>query len=78
MQLDPVAYQNNTIYSIFLMPPNKAAALAYLDAGGPPPRRSAQAIVIRGALASPDVMAYKVTCLRIHKNLLIGPQGQVI
>ena len=43
------------------MPPNKAAALAYLDNGGPLPRRSAQAIVIRGGLPEPDVMIYKVS-----------------
>ena len=59
--LKPVDYYTNTIYNIFLLPPNKAAALAHLDLGGPPPGRFARVIVIRGAQIVPDVMEYKVT-----------------
>ena len=61
-------YRGNTIYNIYLLPPDKEEALAYLDDGGSPPGRFAQAVVIRGALAVPDVMTYKVSRL-LHSQL---------
>lgn len=48
------------VYSAFLSPINKAAALRYLDDGGPPPERYATVIAVRGANVPPDVMEYKV------------------
>lgn len=45
------------------MPPDKTAALNYLDNGGPAPARYANAIVLRGAQEMPDVMEYMVSCL---------------
>ena len=46
------------IYNIFLTPPEKAAAVAYLDSKGPVPDRYATAIVIRGSVQ--DVVEYQV------------------
>lgn len=58
------------LYNVFLFPVNKAAALAYLDAGGPVPARYAKVIAVRGAHSPPDVMEYKVndTTIRSSRN----------
>lgn len=50
------------VYSVELQLPRKAAALAHLDAGGPPPAREALAIVFFGAQAQPNV-----------SELVVGP-----
>lgn len=63
-------YNQSTIYNIFLMPPNKAEALAYLDGSGAAPGRYARAIVIRGAEAVPDTMEYQVDMSCLHQNML--------
>ena len=63
--LDYVSYYDNTIYNIFLFPPNKREALGYLDYNGPVPGRYARAIVIRGAQLIPDVMEYKVISIGV-------------
>ena len=55
--------EDNAIYNIFLAPPNKTEALAYLDQNGPKPQRYASVIVVRGAEDVPDVMEYKVFLL---------------
>lgn len=68
-------YYNNTIYNIFLLPPNKAESLAFLDAEGPAPARYAQAIVIRGAMSPPDTMVYKV---RMSSTDLVLIQAAVV
>ncbi len=52
--------EDNYIYNIFLSPPNKTEALAFLDNGAPEPKRFANVVVIRGAESVPDVMEYKV------------------
>ena len=48
------------IVNIFLAPPNKTEALAYLDGSAPKPGRYANVVVIRGTEDVPDVMEYKV------------------
>ncbi|XP_004633857.1 membrane primary amine oxidase-like [Octodon degus] len=53
------------VYSVELQLPPKAAALAYLDGGGPPPAREALAIVHFGAQAQPNV-----------SELVVGPLPQ--
>ncbi|KAK9792276.1 hypothetical protein WJX73_006852 [Symbiochloris irregularis] len=68
-----VTENNNTIYNIFLDPPNKAQALTYLAGHGPVPARYAQAIVIRGDRAVPDTMIYKVGPLPIS-NATVAQQ----
>ena len=50
---------DNFLVNIFLSPPNKTEALAYLDGGGPKPKRYANVVGIRGAEDVPDVMEYK-------------------
>lgn len=49
------------IYRIELLPPPKAAALAFLDAGGPAPRRYARAIVFKGAATPRHIQEYKAS-----------------
>uniref|UniRef100_A0A8C6RR18 Amine oxidase n=1 Tax=Nannospalax galili TaxID=1026970 RepID=A0A8C6RR18_NANGA len=53
---------DNCIFSIELQLPPKAAALAHLDRGGPPPAREALAIVFFGAQSQPNV-----------SELVVGP-----
>ncbi|XP_040851673.1 membrane primary amine oxidase-like isoform X2 [Ochotona curzoniae] len=53
---------DNCVFSVELQLPPKAAALAHLDRGGPPPTREALAIVFFGAQAQPNV-----------SELVVGP-----
>uniref|UniRef100_A0A0P6J0J4 Amine oxidase n=1 Tax=Heterocephalus glaber TaxID=10181 RepID=A0A0P6J0J4_HETGA len=53
------------VYSVELQLPPKAAALAHMDAGAPPPAREALAIVFFGAQAQPNV-----------SELVVGPLPQ--
>ncbi|KAM4844614.1 amine oxidase [copper-containing] 3-like [Thomomys bottae] len=53
---------DNCIFSVELKLPPKAAALAYLDRGGPPPAREALAIVFFGGQPQPNV-----------SELVVGP-----
>ncbi|XP_036691534.1 retina-specific copper amine oxidase isoform X3 [Balaenoptera musculus] len=46
---------DNCVFSVELQLPPKAAALAYLDRGSPPPAREALAIVFFGGQAQPNV-----------------------
>lgn len=46
---------DNCIFSVELQLPAKAAALAHLDGGGPPPAREALAIIFFGAQPQPNV-----------------------
>lgn len=49
---------SDRLHSLDLVPPPKAAALAYLDGSSPAPGRYARAIVVRGSQG--DVMEYQV------------------
>ncbi|KAM9003887.1 membrane primary amine oxidase [Sarcophilus harrisii] len=53
---------DNSVYSVQLQLPPKAAALAHLDRGAPPPPREALAIVFFGQQAQPNV-----------SELVVGP-----
>ncbi|XP_050012442.1 amine oxidase [copper-containing] 3 [Alexandromys fortis] len=46
---------DNCVFSVELQLPAKAAALAHLDGGGPPPAREALAIIFFGAQPQPNV-----------------------
>ncbi|XP_075846769.1 amine oxidase [copper-containing] 2 [Microtus pennsylvanicus] len=46
---------DNCVFSVELQLPAKAAALAHLDGGGPPPAREALAIIFFGAQSQPNV-----------------------
>lgn len=56
-----IALNDSYIYHASLYPVDKAAALAYLDEGGPAPERFARVIAVRGASTPPDVMEYKAS-----------------
>uniref|UniRef100_A0A8D2AV53 Amine oxidase n=1 Tax=Sciurus vulgaris TaxID=55149 RepID=A0A8D2AV53_SCIVU len=53
---------DNCVFSVELQLPPKAAALAHLDRGGPPPAREALAIIIFGGQPQPNV-----------SELVVGP-----
>ncbi|XP_012892938.1 PREDICTED: membrane primary amine oxidase-like [Dipodomys ordii] len=53
---------DNCVFSVELQLPSKAAALAHLDRGGPPPAREALAIVFFGGQRQPNV-----------SELVVGP-----
>jgi primary-amine oxidase len=56
---------NNCIFSVELQLPPRAAALAHLDRGSPPPAREALAIIFFGRQPQPNVT-----------ELLVGPLPQ--
>ncbi|XP_008570130.1 PREDICTED: retina-specific copper amine oxidase [Galeopterus variegatus] len=53
---------DNCVFSVELQLPPKAAALAHLDSGGPPPAREALAIVVFGGQSQPNI-----------SELVVGP-----
>ncbi|KAK3596325.1 hypothetical protein CHS0354_004882 [Potamilus streckersoni] len=64
---EPTRLTQNFITSMYLHPPTKAIALAYLDNGGPSVGRYAKVHVQRGSASPPDIMEYKVGPLGDNK-----------
>lgn len=52
--------QKNSLFLVELLAPKKSQALAYLDSGGPRPKRRARAVVFFGAEAKPNITEYIV------------------
>ena len=62
------------VQSMYLFPPDKAAALEYLDRFGPFPGRYVTATVIEGAKKEPQLMKYKVGPLEGDvENIKVSP-----
>ncbi|XP_056016591.1 amiloride-sensitive amine oxidase [copper-containing]-like isoform X1 [Ostrea edulis] len=55
-----LAFNESYVQSMYLFPPNKTEALAYLDADGAFPGRYVTVMVVEGASEEPQLMKYKV------------------
>lgn len=69
-----LALNESYVQSMYLFPPEKVKALAYLDHDGPFPGRYVTAMVVEGAKKEPQLMKYKIGPLEGDvENMMISP-----